>query len=239
MKNLSDRLGCSSALRRCVPPPGGLAASAAGQSVNLNWTAEPHATSFNIYQGTQSGREGSAPVQSGLTATSASVAGLQYGQTYFFTIGAESAIGASGQSNEARVTIVPAQPASLSASAGNGSATLTWTTATGAITYNVYQGSSSGAESAQPVQTGRCGLTTTITGLTNGTTYYFKVAAVDAGGASVKSPEAQATPTAPSGGGALDLLDVVLLAALIAWRWFLPQRSSARITPAMNQTVRE
>ncbi len=220
--NLATGLGSINArnlvLAFYLPPPRGLTASATGQSLKLTWTAEPHATSYNIYQGMQSGREGSTPAQSGVTATSTTFAGLQYGQTYFFTLGAESVVGASGQSNEAQATIVPAQPTSLSAAAGPGSATLTWTAATGANTYNVYQGTSSGGESAQPVLTGQTAVSTTVTGLTSGTTYYFKVAAVDAGGASAMSPEAQAAPTAPSGGGALDLLDLALLAALLALR---------------------
>jgi subtilase family serine protease len=227
--NLATGLGSINAgnLVRAVylPPPSGLVGSATGQSINLTWTAEPHATSYNIYEGTQSGREGSTPVQSGVTATSATFTGLQYGQTYFFTLNAESVLGASGQSDEAQVTIVPTPPPSLSAAAGNGAVTLTWTAATGANTYNIYQGSSSGGESAQPVQTGRTGLTATVTGLTNGTTYYFKVAGVDAGGASALSPEAQAAPVAPSGGGTLDLLDLVMLAALLARRYpASPQR---------------
>jgi subtilase family serine protease len=199
-----------------LPPPSGLAAKSSGQSVNLGWTAEAHATSFNVYQGSQAGKEGATPVQTGASGTSATVSGLQYGQTYYFTIAAESVIGASGQSNEAHATIVPAAPTGVSITAGNGSVTLSWSASSGATGYNIYQGTSSGAESTTPVQSGLTATTVTVTGLTNGTTYYYVVAAVDAGGISAASAQASATPTAPGGGGASTPLDVVLLALLVA-----------------------
>jgi subtilase family serine protease len=229
--NLATGLGSINAgnlvLAIYLPPPSGLAASSAGRSVNLTWTAEPHASSFNIYQGTQSDQEGATPVQSA-TGTSATVSGLQYGQTYFFTIAAQSAIGASGASDEAHATIVPAAPSTLSASAGNGSVTLTWAAATGATTYNVYQGTSSGGESAQPVSSGLSGTSTTISGLSNGTTYYFTVAGVDAGGASAMSPQTQGTPTAPAGGGGeLGLIEAALLAVMLGLRWQASTRAAS------------
>ena len=220
--NLATGLGSINAanlvLAIYLPAPSGLVASATGQTVNLSWSAEPHATSFNVYQGTQSGQEGSTPVLAGTTSSSAAIPGLQYGQTYYFTVAAESVIGMSGKSNEAHVTIVPATPAGLSASAGNGSVSLTWTAATGAKTYNVYVGTSPGAEGAAALKSGISGTNATVTGLTNGTTYYFTVAAVDAGGASAQSAEAQATPAAPGGGGALGSLELALLALLLAAR---------------------
>jgi hypothetical protein len=224
--NLATGLGSINAanlvLAISLPAPTGLTAGPKGQSVNLAWTAEPTASSFNVYQGTASGQEGATPVQTGATGTSTTMTGLQNGQSYVFTIAAVSAVGMSGRSNEAQATIVPAAPTGLSASAGNASVMLTWTAATGATSYNVYQGSSSGNENAQPVQAGLTATSSTVAGLANGTSYYFTVAAVDAGGASAPSTEASATPTAPSsGGGALGSLDVELLALLVAFRWFM------------------
>jgi subtilase family serine protease len=220
--NLATGLGSINAgnlvLAIYLPAPSGLVASATAQTVDLSWSAEPHATSFNVYQGTQSGQEGPAPVLTGSTGSSAAVPGLQYGQSYYFTVAAESAIGLSGRSNEAHVTIVPATPAGLSASAGNGSVSLTWTAATGAKTYNLYAGTSPGAEGAAPLKSAIAGTNTTATGLTNGTTYYFTVAGVDPGGVSARSAEAQATPAAPGGGGALGSLELALLALLAVVR---------------------
>jgi subtilase family serine protease len=202
-----------------LPAPTGVAASSSGQTVKLSWTAEPNATSFNVFQGTQSGQEGATPVLSGVTGTSATVSGLQNGQTYYFTVQAVGSLGVSVVSSEVNVTIVPAPPSGLSATAGTQEVSLSWTASAGASSYDVYQGTSSGGEAAAPVQT-VSGTSVTISGLTGGTTYYFKVAAVDAGGVGARSAEAYATPTSPSGGGggAFGWLELALLALLAAPR---------------------
>jgi hypothetical protein len=88
-------------------------------------------------------------------------------------------------------------PTNLSAAAGNAQVSLGWTASSGAASYNVYRSTSAGAEGGTPVATGIAGTTYTNTGLTNGTNYFFKVAAVRAGGPSLLSNEANATPVAP------------------------------------------
>jgi fibronectin type 3 domain-containing protein len=197
----------------------------------LTWTAEPQATSFNVYQGAQSGHESTTPVVTHATGTSATVGSLSYGQTYYFTIAAVSSLGTSAWSNEVSVTTLAAVPTGLTASAGNGTVSLSWTASTGAATYNVYQGTSSGGEAATPVQTGLSTPTANVAGLTNGTTYYFTVAAVDSGGTSAQSTEAHAAPTAPpssGGGGSLGWLEVELLGFAVALRAMTSRASTQR-----------
>jgi cellulose 1,4-beta-cellobiosidase len=83
------------------------------------------------------------------------------------------------RSSEASATpqvSAPAAPTGLTASAGNAQVTLNWAATAGATSYNVYRSTSSGAETL--LQTGVTGTTYTNTGLTNGTTYFYKVAAV-------------------------------------------------------------
>jgi MYXO-CTERM domain-containing protein len=91
---------------------------------------------------------------------------------------------------------LPSAPTALAAAAGNAEVTLNWTAAAGTESYAVYSGTAAGAESSTPVQTGVAGTSATITGLSNGTTYYFKVAALNVSGASAQSNEASAEPVA-------------------------------------------
>jgi len=92
----------------------------------------------------------------------------------------------------------PAAPTGLVATAGNTQVALSWTASSGATTYNVYRGTSAGGESTTAIATGIGTTTYTNTGLTNGTTYYYKVTAVNASGTSGYSNEASATPAAPT-----------------------------------------
>lgn len=89
----------------------------------------------------------------------------------------------------------------LSASAGPGSAVLSWSTVPRALSYNVYRGTAPGGEGATPIATGvtAAGLTGgyTATGLTAGTLYYFTVTAVNALGQTQFSNEVSVRPTAP------------------------------------------
>ena len=88
----------------------------------------------------------------------------------------------------------PSTPTGLAAAAGNGQVALSWNTSSGASTYNVYRGTAAGAESATPIATGLTGTSYTNAGLTNGTTYYYKVAAVNSVGTSAQSTEASGKP---------------------------------------------
>ena len=93
----------------------------------------------------------------------------------------------------------PSAPQSLAATAGSGSVTLSWAAPASdggaAITgYNIYRGTSPGGESGTPVATNVSAAGFTDTGLVNGTTYYYRVAAVNSAGTSAQSNEAFGTP---------------------------------------------
>lgn len=90
----------------------------------------------------------------------------------------------------------PAAPVGLTAAAGNAQVSLSWATSVGASSYNVYRGTSSGA--AVLLQSGLTAPSFTNTGLSNGTTYYYQVTAVNASGESGRSGEVSATPAPAS-----------------------------------------
>ncbi|HEX2346332.1 MAG TPA: fibronectin type III domain-containing protein [Gaiellaceae bacterium] len=94
----------------------------------------------------------------------------------------------------------PGAPTSLAASPGDASASLSWNapsfTGGSPVTgYRVYRGTSPNPTTAL---TPDLGVQTTYadTGLVNGTTYYYKVSALNANGEGPLSGQAQATPTA-------------------------------------------
>ena len=88
----------------------------------------------------------------------------------------------------------PAAPTGLTATGGNAQVSLSWTASSGATSYNVYRSTTSGGEGTTAIATGITSTSYTNTGLTNGTTYYYKVAAVNGSGTSAQSNEASATP---------------------------------------------
>jgi subtilase family serine protease len=195
------------------------APSATAGSLSLAWTASTGATSYNLFEGTTSGGEGTTAAETGLSGTSTSLTSLNPGKQYFFTVVAVDAGGNSMASAEASGTTISSPPTGFAANAGNAAVSLSWTASAGATSYNVYEGTTSAGESTTPVQSGVSGTSVSIGGLTNGKKYYFTVAAVDAGGVSAPSGEASATPAAPKGGGgAMDWLALAGLAALLSVR---------------------
>ena len=100
----------------------------------------------------------------------------------------------------------PSSPTGLTATGGSSQVQLSWTApgsnGGSAITgYDVYEGSVAGGESTTPVNS--TPITTTsyaVSGLTNGTSYYFTVEAINAAGNSSASNEASATPQMATSG---------------------------------------
>src|SRR6266700_270214 len=87
----------------------------------------------------------------------------------------------------------PPAPTGLAATAGNQQVVLAWTASSGATLYTVKRSTTSGGPFAQ------VGLPTTPgftnTGLTNGTTYFYVVSALNSAGESPNSAQVSATPS--------------------------------------------
>ncbi|KQO18187.1 glycoside hydrolase family 48 protein [Paenibacillus sp. Leaf72] len=91
---------------------------------------------------------------------------------------------------------VPGAPATLTGTAGNAQASLSWSTTPGATSYNVKRAATTGGPYTT-VATAVSGTSYSDTSVTNGTTYYYVVTAVNAVGESVNSAQVAVTPTAP------------------------------------------
>jgi autotransporter-associated beta strand protein len=129
---------------------------------------------------------------------------LNPGTTYYYSV---TAVNAAGISSNALLTggTVPNPPASLSATPADSQVTLSWPAVSGATSYVIERGNSPGNESTIVVS-GYTGTTYTNTGLADGTTYYYVVAATDAAGTGPNSTEASATPGANIFVGARNLV---------------------------------
>ncbi len=192
--------------------PTALTATAASGQVSLSWAAPTSAgsasiTGYDVLRGTTSQGEAPAPVATDVSGTTFTDTGLTNGTTYYYEVEAANSVGASAPSNEASATpptsgAVPGAPTALTATAASAQVTLGWAAPTSAgsapVTgYDVLRGTTAQGESSVPVATDVSGTTFTDTGLTNGTTYYYEVEAVNAAGSSAPSNEASATPPSP------------------------------------------
>ncbi|MEO7932618.1 MAG: carbohydrate-binding protein [Chthoniobacterales bacterium] len=86
----------------------------------------------------------------------------------------------------------PSAPGELATTAGNAQVALTWNASSGATDYNVKRATVSGGP--YTTVTTVTGTSFTNTGLTNGTTYYYVVAALNTYGESTNSSQLAATP---------------------------------------------
>src|SRR5262249_35921386 len=194
-----------SAMPATTPGPPTLTGAVPGNSVTLTWTPPTNTggggiTGSKIYRGTTSG--GETPLITVGNITTYTDETTTYGTTYYYEVSALTSAGEGPRSNEMSATpiVAPSAPTLNSANAGNGSVALAWSAPSSnggsAITgYKVYRGLSSGGETLLTTLGNVSGWTDT--GASNGTTYYYKVSAVNAAGESVASNELSATPSAP------------------------------------------
>ena len=129
--------------------------------------------------------------------TSATITGLMNGQQYNFTIAAHNPVGASAQSSAmtatpSSMTSVPGVPIGLTATLGNGQITLSWAapSSNGGVVIDHYIVYQDGIAISHPLAASE-----TISGLTNGQSYDFTVAAHNSIGTGIQTTVVTATPT--------------------------------------------
>ena len=104
-------------------------------------------------------------------------------------------LGSCGKSDDATTaTSALSAPSGVTATLGWYQVAVDWTAVSGASSYTVYWGSSTGITSSSTAITGITDDNYTHTGLDNGTTYYYKVATVNSAGTGSLSEEKSATP---------------------------------------------
>ena len=154
--------------------------SASSGKPMLTWNAVSGATSYKVYRATS--QNGTYSLLGTVTATSYTNTGAKAGTTYYYKVKAVNSAGESAYSNvvSGRATVTTL---TMGHSSTSGKPQLTWKAVSGAASYKVYRATTkNGAYSV--INTTKA-LTYTNVGAALGTTYYYKVEALNASGKSL------------------------------------------------------
>ncbi len=163
--------------------PQDVKATKGNAEVTLYWGAVVGAATYNVYWATDSGVTTSSNSITDITKTPYVHTGLTNFTTYYYRISAlDASSNASGLSVEVSATpdtnVSDQAPKNVVATAGTGEVVITWDPVTGADGYNVYGGTDPVIDLKNPIAPGITSTSYTHTGLTSGTTYYYKVGSV-------------------------------------------------------------
>ena len=195
----AGRLNVDRAVRTCGGPavpsaPTGLSAFGGNLQVTLAWNASGGADTYTVKRATSSGGPYTT-VATGLTTTDHVDTGLTAGVTYYYVVSAVNGLGESANSAEASATPYlspPSSPTQLKAKPGDARVSLTWLAPAGAASYRVKR---SLIKAGPYSQVGTTSATSFVdTTVTNGTTYFYVVSAVNAAGESKNSSKVSAFP---------------------------------------------
>jgi hypothetical protein len=192
--------------------PTGLSGTSGDRQVALAWTAPSESggsavTGYRVERSTDNGSTWSTVVaDTGSTSTSYTVTGLTNGTSYAFRAAAVNAAGTGSTSATASVIprTTPGRPTGVASGDGDAQSSLTWTAPSSdggaAITgYRVEQSADGGTTWSTVVADSESTSTAyTVTGLTNGTGYAFRVSAINAAGTGSSSSTTTGSPVAPT-----------------------------------------
>ena len=154
--------------------------SASSGKPMLTWNAVSGATSYKVYRATS--QNGTYSLLGTVTATSYTNTGAKAGTTYYYKVKAVNSAGESAYSNvvSGRATVTTL---TMGHSSTSGKPQLTWKAVSGAVSYKVYRATAKNG--AYTVINTTKALTYTNVGAALGTTYYYKVEALNAAGKSL------------------------------------------------------
>jgi len=172
--------------------------AAAGDSqVKITWDSVSGAAGYKIFSSTTPGSYGAALKTVSGSVYSCDATGLDNGTTYYFVVRAINGGTESAGSNEVSATpqaYVPGAPVLESAVAGDRYVSISWRGVTGSKGYKIFSRTASGFYNEPEATVAASVYSCDVTGLTNGTVYYFAVKAISTGGDSAYSNEVNAMP---------------------------------------------
>jgi hypothetical protein len=214
VKVTSPGIGSGTGTGTAPGAPAGLKTDYGDGIIVLAWSPPASAgsspvTGYHVYMGFSPSFTGAQEFTT--SATSFRLNDAQNGSTYFIKVTAINAAGEGPATSPAQVTPAPHvthTPTGLTARAGHGKVTLSWSPPAGGLMdgdgYLIYMSTSPGHEGTTPYVAHliESGTSYTIAPLTDGTRYYFRVALLDHfNGKSAQSAEVSAVPVASPGSG--------------------------------------
>lgn len=179
--------------------PTGVVGTAGNGQVTLHWSRVAGASSHNVYWSTNAGVTPQTGTQQLQVSEPATITGLTSGTPHYFIITASNASGEGPASIEVNATPLATAsnaPTGVIAETAPGQATVTWPAVSGATGYNLYWGTTPGQAFNAGTKVTNVTSGYVLNGLTNGTTYFIAVTAINAVGESAPSSEANAMPYA-------------------------------------------
>ena len=170
-----------------------MTASGASGLVTLDWSAVSGANNYTVYWDNSSGVSSSSTAVTSINTDNYTHSNLNNGATYFYKVAAIDSEGSRGAlTSEVSAATPLSAPDNFTASGANNTITLTWNPISGANSYTLYWDNSSGIDSSDTAITSITNDNYTHNNLDNGSTYYYKVSAVNASGTGTLSSIASA-----------------------------------------------
>ena len=173
--------------------PSGLTATGAAGQVSLDWSAVNSASSYTVYWDNSTGVSSSSTAITSVSTDNYTHSSLDNGSIYYYKVAAVGSDNTTGSlSSEVNAATPLPAPDNLSASGANNTIILTWNSVGGAASYTLYWDNVSGIDSSDTAITSITNDNYTHSNMDNGSTYYYKVAAVNSSGTGTLSSDASA-----------------------------------------------
>lgn len=206
--------GCGS------PPltaPERISATNSDRSCEVTWDVSVGARPIRYYvkYSTESGHVDNGTLACGpyTTTNSCSITGLTNGTTYYIVVQAKNEYETSEYTYETscKPGTFPEPPVDMTTERGDRQCTITWSAPpdeTLPITYKIYKSSAPGSDTSGVQVCSTSSTTCTVTGLTNGQTYFFSGTSTNSLGTGVfSSPEVVCEPNSPPNPPDLDRVE--------------------------------
>ena len=183
----------SSSTDTTLSAPSNLTATGSAGQVILDWTTLSGASSYTIFWDYSTGVSSSSDAITSVSTDNYTHSSLDNGTVYYYKVAGVDSSGTLGTltSEVSAATPLPA-PDNLSASGANNTIILTWASVSGATSYTLYWDNVSGIDSTDTTITSITNDNYTHSNMDNGSTYYYKVAAVNSSGTGTLSSVASA-----------------------------------------------